>query len=168
MMNTTKQFQIYKRAEGTEHYNDKMSDKTLIQLADKFGTISFYDYSDEELEDIEEQAKKDGEEKIYFNADKKEHYLAEVESAYIPTADGEQLLIFTQSEEEWPLEFSFYFGEKYGVAVLEKDEYDWFVCPECGELINRKEIKESGDFDENDEAFIICSKCSGKAIEEVF
>ena len=58
MMNTTKQFQIYKRTEGTENYNDKMSDTTLIQLADKFGTISFYDCSDEELGNIEEQAKK--------------------------------------------------------------------------------------------------------------
>ena len=168
MMNTTKQFQIYKRTEGTGNYNDKMSDKILIQLADKFGTVSFYDYSDEELEDIEEQAKKDGEEKIYFNADKKEHYLSEVESAYIPTADGEQLLIFTQSEEEWPLEFNFYFGEKYGVAVLDKDEYDWLVCPECGELIRRKDLKGSGEYDENDEEILICPECGGKAIEDVF
>ena len=167
-MTNKKQFEIYKRADETESYNDRMSDKTLIQLADQFGEILFYDFSDEELKEIEEQAKKYGEEKIYFKNDGKEHYLAEVESAYIPTADGEQLLIYTQDEDQWPLEFSFYFGEKYGVAVLAKDEYDWLVCPECGELIRRKDLKGSGEYDENDEEILICPECGGKAIEEVF
>ncbi len=75
---------------------------------------------------------------------------------------------FHAKRRKWPLEFSFYFGEKHGIAVLEKDEYNWLVCPDCGELINRKDIKESGDFDENDEEILVCPKCVGKAIEKVF